>query len=111
MSIFSSVLALQNNEICTLKGSLEKFAFLETLELGENQLRDLTKVIRHLSKLRFLKTLDLQVRPCTKPYAKHYPEPLFIKPGRKLLDIFEIPRSSLIRVRAEGFAQKYFAMF
>jgi Leucine-rich repeat (LRR) protein len=35
----------QDNQICTLRGSLLEFKFLETLDLANNQLRDLSKQV------------------------------------------------------------------
>lgn len=47
---------MQDNQICTLKGSLLCFKFLETLELSNNQLRDLDKLLKVLA-LHLLKHL------------------------------------------------------
>uniref|UniRef100_A0A7S0WNL5 Uncharacterized protein n=1 Tax=Chlamydomonas leiostraca TaxID=1034604 RepID=A0A7S0WNL5_9CHLO len=54
----------QDNQICTLKGSLECFHFLETLDLSNNQLRDLDKLVRVLERFKFLKSLNLTGNPC-----------------------------------------------
>jgi Leucine-rich repeat (LRR) protein len=53
---------LQNNSICTLKGSLLRLKFLTDLDLSHNQLRDLRKLLQGLARLRFLQQLNLQVR-------------------------------------------------
>ena len=53
--------SMQDNQLCTLKGSLLCFKFLQHLDLSNNQLRNLEKIIKVLSKLRFLKQLNLQV--------------------------------------------------
>ncbi|KAJ9533417.1 hypothetical protein QJQ45_026499, partial [Haematococcus lacustris] len=53
-----------NNQICTLKGSLACLHFLDTLDLSNNQLRDLDKLVAQLGKLKFLKTLNLKGNPC-----------------------------------------------
>jgi Leucine-rich repeat (LRR) protein len=52
---------LQNNCICTLKGSLLRLKFLTDLDLSHNQLRDLRKLLQGLARLRFLQQLNLQV--------------------------------------------------
>lgn len=52
----------QNNLIENIDG-LKKFKFLETLLLGNNQLRDLDKFLVHLTKFAFLKQLDLFGNP------------------------------------------------
>ena len=52
---------LQNNRICSLKGSLSHFKFLDTLDLSNNQLRNLPKLAAHLAKLLFLSFLNLKV--------------------------------------------------
>ena len=52
---------LQNNSISSLKGSLQKFHFLETLDVSNNQLRNLAKLAAALSKFRFLSFLNLKV--------------------------------------------------
>lgn len=52
---------MQDNCICTLKGSLTSFHFLDTLDLSGNQLRDLDKLMATLQKLPFLTYLNLQV--------------------------------------------------
>jgi hypothetical protein len=51
----------QNNAICTLKGSLLRLKFLTDLDLSNNQLRDLRKLLQGLARLRFLQQLNLQV--------------------------------------------------
>lgn len=51
----------QYNEICSLKGSLNCMRFLETLDLSHNKLRDLEKLLTYLEKFAFLETLNLKV--------------------------------------------------
>eukprot|EP00877_Chromochloris_zofingiensis_P013649 jgi/Chrzof1/8538/Cz03g14240.t1 len=74
-----------NNKICTLKGSLKHFKFLQQLDLSNNQLRDLEKLTRTLEKLRFLTHLNLKGNPCCE-------EPdyrllvIHAMPGLKVLD-------------------------
>jgi len=53
----------QDNQICTLHGSLPAFTFLETLDLSNNQLRDLDKQLKVLEKFQFLRTLNLKGNP------------------------------------------------
>ncbi|KAG2502123.1 hypothetical protein HYH03_000614 [Edaphochlamys debaryana] len=58
----------QDNQICTLKGSLLYFKFLETLDLSNNQLRDLEKQLKLLEKFKFIKELNLSGNPlCEEP--------------------------------------------
>ena len=52
---------LQNNKICSLKGSLAHFKFLDTLDLSNNQLRNLPKLAAYLAKFLFLSFLNLKV--------------------------------------------------
>ena len=53
---------VQDNQICTLKGSLLTLKYLEVLDLSNNTLRDLDKVVATLSKLHYLRNLNLTVR-------------------------------------------------
>lgn len=52
---------LQDNQICTLKGSLARLKHLTHLDLANNALRDLPKLLGRLEKLRALRELNLQV--------------------------------------------------
>lgn len=45
-----------------MKGSLPCFKFLETLDLSNNQLRNLPKLAASLTKFHFLTYLNLKVR-------------------------------------------------
>ncbi|DBA93983.1 TPA: hypothetical protein ACH3X1_001639 [Trebouxia sp. C0004] len=58
------VLHAENNKICSLKGSLAHFKFLDTLDLSNNQLRNLPKLAAHLAKFLFLSFLNLKGNPC-----------------------------------------------
>ena len=58
------VLHAQDNQICTLKGSLACFRNLEQLDLSNNQLRDLAKLLPELAKFQFLTHLNLKGNPC-----------------------------------------------
>ena len=67
-------LAVQDNVIRSLKGSLRYFKFLAFLDLENNNLRDLQEVLAHLEHFQFLKTLNLKGNPCcddTKDYRLH----------------------------------------
>ena len=67
-------LAVQNNRLLTLQGSLKQFKFLTLLDLENNNLRDLHEVLAHLEHFNFLKTLTLRGNPCchdTKDYRLH----------------------------------------
>ena len=57
-------LAVQDNVIRSLKGSLRYFKFLAFLDLENNNLRDLQEVLAHLEHFQFLKTLNLKGNPC-----------------------------------------------
>jgi len=59
----------QENEICTLKGSLRCFKFLEQLDLSNNQLRNMAKVVKTLSFFKILTHLNLKVR-CVSHIAR-----------------------------------------
>lgn len=62
------ILSAEDNQICTLKGSLSTFKFLEHLDLANNQLRDLTKQLKVLEKFQYLKHLNLKGNPfCEEP--------------------------------------------
>ncbi|KAL3151471.1 hypothetical protein ABBQ38_012471 [Trebouxia sp. C0009 RCD-2024] len=58
------VLHAENNSICSLKGSLSYFTFLETLDLSNNQLRNLPKLAASLAKFQYLTFLNLKGNPC-----------------------------------------------
>mmetsp|Transcript_18694 Transcript_18694/g.40191 ORF Transcript_18694/g.40191 Transcript_18694/m.40191 type:complete len:364 (+) Transcript_18694:241-1332(+) len=58
------VLCVQDNQICTLKGSLPCFKFLEQLDLSNNHLRDLDKMLDTLDRFQFLTHLNLKGNPC-----------------------------------------------
>ncbi|KAK3276661.1 hypothetical protein CYMTET_15285 [Cymbomonas tetramitiformis] len=54
-----------NNKIFTLKGpSMQNMRFLELLDLTNNNLRDLQKVLGNIEHLKFLKELELSGNPC-----------------------------------------------
>ena len=58
------VLSAQDNQICTLKGSLTSFRNLEQLDLSNNELRDLSKLLPVLERFQFLTHLNLKGNPC-----------------------------------------------
>ncbi|DBA75658.1 TPA: hypothetical protein ACH3X2_009025 [Trebouxia sp. C0005] len=58
------VLHAEHNKICSLKGSLSHFKFLNTLDLSHNQLRNLPKLAAYLAKFLFLSFLNLKGNPC-----------------------------------------------
>ena len=53
----------QGNQIDSLKGSLAHFKFLQVLDLENNHLHDLDRVLAVLSHFNFLNNLTLKVRP------------------------------------------------
>lgn len=61
MAVNTTCEFLQNNKICSLKGSLSHFKFLDTLDLSNNQLRNLPKLAAYLAKFLFLSFLNLKV--------------------------------------------------
>ncbi|EFJ52944.1 hypothetical protein VOLCADRAFT_120248 [Volvox carteri f. nagariensis] len=74
-----------DNQICTLKGSLIDFKFLEILDLSNNQLRDLEKQIKVLEKFKFLHELNLKGNPmCEEPDYRHLV--IHRMPALKVLD-------------------------
>ncbi|KAG2435601.1 hypothetical protein HYH02_011893 [Chlamydomonas schloesseri] len=89
----------QDNQICTLKGSLENFKFLETLDLSNNQLRDLDKQIKVLEKFKFIKELNLTGNPlCEEPDYRLIV--IHRMPALKVLDQHVV--TALERRKAEG---------
>ena len=57
-----------DNQICTLKGSLLHWKFIELLDLGNNRLKDLEKQVAVLSSLLYLRNLNLKGNPlCEEP--------------------------------------------
>ena len=78
-----------DNLICTLKGSLLNWKFLEILDLGNNRLKDLSKQVAVLSKLLYLRNLNLKGNPlCEEPDYR-----LFVihsLPGLETLDMHTI---------------------
>ncbi|GIL59679.1 hypothetical protein Vafri_14415 [Volvox africanus] len=88
-----------DNQICTLKGSLTIFKFLEMLDLSNNQLRDLEKQIKVLEKFKFLQELNLKGNPmCEEPDYRLIV--IHRMPGLKVLDQHAI--SPLERRKAAG---------
>jgi Leucine-rich repeat (LRR) protein len=57
-------LYVHDNNICTLKGSLHCFKFLSVLDLSNNQLGNLQKVVAMLAPFMFLENLNLSGNPC-----------------------------------------------
>ena len=54
-------LQLQDNQLCTLKGSLRRCKYLDTLDLANNKLRNLQKLLETLGRFQFLQMLNLMV--------------------------------------------------
>jgi len=52
-----------NNQICTLRGSLSHFRFLRLLDLSNNSLRGLDKVVKTLASFQHLEVLNLRDNP------------------------------------------------
>ncbi|GBF95980.1 hypothetical protein Rsub_08103 [Raphidocelis subcapitata] len=52
------------NEICTLRGSLPRLRHLSHLDLSSNALRDLPKLLARLRRLQRLRQLNLAGNPC-----------------------------------------------
>eukprot|EP00775_Hariotina_reticulata_P002236 gene2236-2548_t len=57
-------LYVHNNSICTLKGSLPNLKALTHLDISHNQLQNLSKVIKALTRFPFLTDLTLLGNPC-----------------------------------------------
>ncbi|KAF5833652.1 hypothetical protein DUNSADRAFT_9995 [Dunaliella salina] len=77
-------LYVQDNQICTLKGSLLTFKFLEVLDLSNNLLRNLDKIIATLSKFKYLKNLNLMGNPCVE------------EPDYRMIVIYNIPSLQIL---------------
>uniref|UniRef100_A0A0G4FER7 U2A'/phosphoprotein 32 family A C-terminal domain-containing protein n=1 Tax=Chromera velia CCMP2878 TaxID=1169474 RepID=A0A0G4FER7_9ALVE len=78
----------ERNEICTLRGSLAEFKFLNTLVLSHNRLRDVDRLLETLSKMRFLKKLDLRNNPVVE------------EPDYRLRMIFHLPQVTVLDASA-----------
>ncbi|KXZ45792.1 hypothetical protein GPECTOR_50g586 [Gonium pectorale] len=89
----------QDNQICTLKGSLQCFKFLETLDLSNNLLRDLDKQLGVLERFKFIKELNLKGNPlCEEPDYRLIA--IHRMPGLQVLDQHVI--TALERRKAAG---------
>uniref|UniRef100_A0A7S3QKS1 U2A'/phosphoprotein 32 family A C-terminal domain-containing protein n=1 Tax=Dunaliella tertiolecta TaxID=3047 RepID=A0A7S3QKS1_DUNTE len=77
-------LYVQDNQICTLKGCLLTFKFLEVLDLSNNLLRNLDKIIATLSKFKYLKNLNLTGNPCIE------------EPDYRMIVIYNIPSLQIL---------------
>lgn len=86
---------LQNNHICSLKGSLQELKFLQKLDVSGNQLRDLPQVIKLLCGLRHLTHLNLKARPCTA--ANEDDNSLCVLVAELIIELY-LPRSPQLRM-------------
>ena len=57
-------LYVHNNAVSSLKGSLQHFKFLQVLDLANNHLHDLERVLGLLGQFNFLEDLTLKGNPC-----------------------------------------------
>jgi len=83
-------LYLNDNKIFTLRGnSVAVMKFVEILELSNNNLRDLQKVLSRLEHMRFMEQLELKGNPCCEEpdYRLHVLNKI---PSLKVLDSHEI---------------------
>eukprot|EP01083_Nonionella_stella_P213265 769352_1 len=82
-------LFLQENKLTTLKGSLRKIHFLESLQVGDNQLRDLHATLRDIVHLKQLEELEFDGNPLAEEmdYRLHVIQQF---PALKLLDMKEV---------------------
>mmetsp|Transcript_4801 Transcript_4801/g.8262 ORF Transcript_4801/g.8262 Transcript_4801/m.8262 type:complete len:365 (+) Transcript_4801:281-1375(+) len=83
-------LYLNDNKIFTLRGpSLKAMRFVESLELSNNNLRDLQKVLPLLEHMRFLYQLEMKGNPCCEEpdYRLHV---LHKIPSLHILDSHEV---------------------
>lgn len=78
-------LSAEDNQICTLKGSLAFFKFLEHLDLANNQLRDLAKQLKALERFPSLKHLNLKGNPCCEE-PDYRMQVILAMPQLKVLD-------------------------
>ena len=89
----------QDNKLFTLRGpSIKATCFLELLDLANNNLRDLHKVLALLQHMRFLQQLDLSGNPCGEEpdYRYHVINKL---PSLHILDSHEVTQ---VRVRGDS---------
>ena len=75
----------QDNQICTLKGSLQCFHNLEQLDLANNELRDLAKLLPILERFLFLTHLNLKGNPCCEE-PDYRLQVVHAMPGLRVLD-------------------------
>lgn len=73
----------QNNMVANING-LKKYKFLDTLLIGNNQLRDLDKFLLEITKFSFLKQLDL------------FGNPLAEEPDYRLKIIYLMPQVNVL---------------
>mmetsp|Transcript_13357 Transcript_13357/g.46215 ORF Transcript_13357/g.46215 Transcript_13357/m.46215 type:complete len:342 (+) Transcript_13357:94-1119(+) len=87
-----------DNRISTLKGSLLKFTFLEVLDLTNNNLRNLHKLLQTLGRFNFLTQLELKGNPCCEEpdYRLHV---IHAVPSLHVLDLHVVTPAE--RARAE----------
>ena len=79
------VLSAQDNQICTLKGSLAIFRNLEQLDFSNNQLKDLSKLLPVLERFQFLTHLNLKGNPCCEE-PEYRLQIVYAMPGLRVLD-------------------------
>lgn len=87
-------LYLQCNAITTLVGSLKCFTFLDTLNLSNNNLKDLNLCMEELMKLRYLLHLDLSGNPVAEETGYRLIV-LSMKPSLKVLDCMKVTKDEL----------------
>ncbi|KAG1677024.1 hypothetical protein FOA52_001193 [Chlamydomonas sp. UWO 241] len=93
------VLNAQDNQICTLKGSLPAFHQLEQLDLSANCLRDLSKLLPVLQRFQFLTHLDLSGNPCCEE-PDYRLQVVHAMPGLRVLDQHVIMAPERLKARA-----------
>ena len=93
------VLNAQDNQICTLKGSLTIFRNLEQLDLSNNQLRDLAKLLPVLERFQFLTHLNLKGNPCCEE-PDYRLQVVYAMPGLRVLDQHVITAAERLKAKA-----------
>ena len=93
------VLHAQDNQICTLKGSLECFRNLEQLDLSNNELRDLAKLLPGLQRFQFLTHLNLKGNPCCEE-PDYRLQVVHAMPGLRVLDQHVITTAERLKAKA-----------
>lgn len=98
------ILALSNNRISTLEGSLSVMKFLRVLYLNNNKLRNLDKTLKQIKHLVFLESLNLFANPLAEE-PEYRNRVIFAIPTLEILDRHKISR--IERIKADEVVSEY----